>query len=152
LDDHKSTICPGIAPILGEYSADNGYTTPDETFHCNFAFSGIDGDLLYDFIFPDRTLVVFTNDFGLGQAVERRPPAEPPADAQTTRKLVDDLFKKIRSISYQDYPFNQRTVDANHEKHPGRINEIQEPAPTHRGMNPYNSGLISETAQARNER
>jgi hypothetical protein len=86
-------ILYGHAPVLGIHSYDKGYTAPDETFNCNFAYSGMDGDLLYDFIFPDRTLVAFTNSWGLGQAVERRPLAEPPADAGAARKLVEDLFK-----------------------------------------------------------
>jgi len=83
----------GLAPVLGTYTSAKGYTAPDDTFTCKFAYSGIDGDLLYDFIFLDRTLVAFTNDWGIGQAVERRPLAKPPADAAAARKLVEELFK-----------------------------------------------------------
>jgi hypothetical protein len=91
--EHRMTVW-GVAPVLGTYTDDKGYTAPDDSFNCNFAYSGMDGELLYDFIFPDRTLVAFTNDWGLGQAVERRPLAEPPADAGAARKLVEELFKK----------------------------------------------------------
>lgn len=83
----------GMAPTLGVYQRNRGYTTPDESFNCRFAYSGKDGEFLYDFIFPDRTLIVLTNDFGLGQAVEQRPLTEPIGDAVANRKLVETLFK-----------------------------------------------------------
>ncbi len=83
----------GLASTLGTYSYENGYTSPDNSFTCNLAFEGIDGDLLYDFIFPDHVAVVFTNDFDIGQAVEKYPLDAPVASSEETRPAVDDLFQ-----------------------------------------------------------
>jgi hypothetical protein len=83
-----------VAPVLGTMGAGANYTSPQESFQCKFDLTGNDGELLYDFVFPERTVAVFTNDFGEGQAVEWRPLEAAPADANAAKALVDALFQK----------------------------------------------------------
>lgn len=85
----------GVAPTLGEYAVDEGYTAPDESFGCKFDFTGYDGELLYDFVFPAQTLAVFTDDFGVGQAVERRVIEGIPGNAEASRQMVENLFANL---------------------------------------------------------
>lgn len=91
--DYRSILF-GYAPTLGDFSDDGQYTAPDLSFTCQFNFIRIDGDFAYDFIFPDHSAVAFTNDMGVGQAVERRPLADLPSDAAAQKALIEKLLNE----------------------------------------------------------
>jgi hypothetical protein len=92
--DHRNTLF-GQTSVVGAYDDDGQYTAPDGSYSCSFAYEGIGGDFLYDFVFPARTVVVFTNDFAIGQAVDRQPLSAALDNEGDAREAVDTFYARI---------------------------------------------------------